>query len=187
MNIAVNISEMQRHQEHKARQERLWSGKTVAKALPDDEKEELQAEIKRLRQRNYELTFKLNNSDGARELESALATADDLHDRLAVASAQLLRQAEVMCDLRALSGKRRVVDIALEVLESFPGVTWEDIKTPARSNRISIPRQVCFAAVKSERPDLSYPQIGRAFGGFDHTSVMAAVRKIKAIMEGLKA
>lgn len=70
--------------------------------------------------------------------------------------------------------------IALEVLENFPGVSLEEIKGSLRHRSIVEPRQLAMYEVQRQRPDLSYPAIGRFFHK-DHTTVLHAVRKIKAM------
>jgi hypothetical protein len=50
-----------------------------------------------------------------------------------------------------------------------------------RTNRriIAFPRQVAMFMIHELLPQNSYPQIGRFFGGRDHTTVLYAVRSIK--------
>lgn len=68
--------------------------------------------------------------------------------------------------------------IIMEVLSDFPGVTIDEIKGPRREKRIVRPRQIAIYEVCRQRPDMSYPQIGRLFGNRDHTTCLHAVRKI---------
>lgn len=76
--------------------------------------------------------------------------------------------------------KKPVRDILLETLEMFPGVTIENIKSRRRSRKIVDARHVCMYEIFIQRPDLSYPAIGRILG-FDHTSIMFGVRKVQAL------
>lgn len=76
--------------------------------------------------------------------------------------------------------KRSVKEIVDEVLKDFPDITFEDLKGPRRARKFIIPRHLAWYEVHRQRPDMSYPQIGRAFGGFDHTSILSAVKKISA-------
>jgi hypothetical protein len=73
-----------------------------------------------------------------------------------------------------------ILEIVLEVLTSFPGVTVEDLKSSRRSRDIVLPRQIAMFEAYHRRKDLSLPSIGRWFGGRDHTTVLHAVRKIEA-------
>lgn len=76
--------------------------------------------------------------------------------------------------------KKEVKQIVEEVLEDYPGITWADLKSPRRGRRYVTPRHIAMYEVHLQRPDLSYPQLGRLFGGRDHTSCLFAVRKIAA-------
>jgi len=50
-----------------------------------------------------------------------------------------------------------------------------------RSRSIARPRQLAMSLSK-ELTDLSLPDIGQAFGGRDHTTVLHACRKIEQLM-----
>lgn len=76
--------------------------------------------------------------------------------------------------------KRSIHDICLAVLRDFPGVTLDEVKGPRRSRNIVAARQACMFEVYTERKDVSFPMIGRFFGGRDHTTALHAVRKIEA-------
>ena len=85
---------------------------------------------------------------------------------------------QIDCEGLICQPKRRVRDIIDEVLLDYPQYTIEDLKSRRRLKALAFVRHVAMHAVKVARPDLSYPQIGRLFGGFDHTSVLHAVRRI---------
>jgi chromosomal replication initiator protein len=51
-----------------------------------------------------------------------------------------------------------------------------------RSRSVARPRQVAMALAK-ELTNHSLPEIGEAFGGRDHTTVLHACRKIKELQE----
>ena len=57
----------------------------------------------------------------------------------------------------------------------------EDIKGKSRQRPLVTARQVAMYVFR-ELTDLSYPAIAREFGGRDHTTVIHAVEKIKALM-----
>lgn len=105
------------------------------------------------------------------------------HDR-ADYQAIILEQTKRICDLEGVkfSGvamRRPVKEIADEVLKDFPGVTWEMIVGKRRSHALVKPRHLCIYAIHMERQDLSYPQLGKIFGGRDHTTIIHAVNKFK--------
>lgn len=73
-----------------------------------------------------------------------------------------------------------ITQIVMEVLKDFPGITIEDLKSAHRTRKFVTPRHVAMYEVYKRRPDLSYPRIGKWFGGRDHTTLISAVRKIEA-------
>ena len=60
--------------------------------------------------------------------------------------------------------------------------TIEDIKGKSRRRPLVTARQIAMYVFR-ELTDLSYPAIAREFGGRDHTTVIHAVEKIKALMK----
>lgn len=73
--------------------------------------------------------------------------------------------------------------IIMEVLEHFKFITIKDVKGPRREEDVVRARQIAMYELHVQREDLSYPGIGRIFGNRDHTTVIHAVRKIKAMKE----
>lgn len=57
------------------------------------------------------------------------------------------------------------------------GVTPEEIYSPRRSRHIVRARHEAIWLVAKQRPDLSLPQMGRAFGDRDHTTILHAIRR----------
>ena len=51
-----------------------------------------------------------------------------------------------------------------------------------RSINIARPRQIAMY-ISKELTSYSYPEIGKAFGGKDHTTVIHAVKKIESLIE----
>ena len=51
-----------------------------------------------------------------------------------------------------------------------------------RSINIARPRQIAMYLCK-ELTSYSYPEIGKAFGGKDHTTVLHAVKKIQSMID----
>jgi chromosomal replication initiator protein len=54
------------------------------------------------------------------------------------------------------------------------------MSSPRRSINIARPRQIAMYFCK-DITSFSYPEIGKAFGGKDHTTVMHAVKKIESL------
>lgn len=64
----------------------------------------------------------------------------------------------------------------------FYGVSMTDLLSRRRSKRISFPRQVaCFLSKEITRQSL--PEIGRRFGGRDHTTILHSIRKIEKMLD----
>lgn len=61
------------------------------------------------------------------------------------------------------------------------GVPYEGIVGSSRFRRYCYPRQLIMWELKTfVKPSISYPELGRLFGGRDHTTALHAVRKIEA-------
>lgn len=75
-----------------------------------------------------------------------------------------------------------VENIQLAVAALFPPITLSDIKSPRRTANIVLPRQLAMYMVKILTVR-SLPEIGRLFGGRDHTTVLHAVRKMEALKD----
>jgi chromosomal replication initiator protein len=77
--------------------------------------------------------------------------------------------------------KFTVDDILSHVAKAF-NVKVSDIKSKKKHKLYSLPRQVAMFLTR-ELTELSYPEIGTAFGGKDHSTVIYATRKIEKAME----
>jgi hypothetical protein len=66
------------------------------------------------------------------------------------------------------------------VAEAFQ-IPISNMESERRTNEVVFPRMIAMYLAKALRPD-SYPKIGRAFGGRDHTTILHAVRKIERMM-----
>ncbi|PRX01564.1 UNVERIFIED_ORG: chromosomal replication initiator protein [Actinomadura viridilutea] len=75
--------------------------------------------------------------------------------------------------------------IMAQTVEYF-GTTIEDLCGPSRSRMLVTARQIAMYLCR-ELTDMSLPKIGQAFGGRDHTTVMHAERKIRALMAERRA
>jgi chromosomal replication initiation ATPase DnaA len=70
----------------------------------------------------------------------------------------------------------------MEVVARAYDVTPRDIKGNRRTRAISKPRQYAMYLAR-KHTDHSYPQLGDQFGGKDHTTVLAACKKIGGLLE----
>jgi chromosomal replication initiator protein len=78
-------------------------------------------------------------------------------------------------------GEPRIEHIQRVIVEHFPGVTMVDLHSARRIAKIVMPRQIAMYLSKV-MTGRSLPEIGRRFGGRDHTTVLHAVRKIEALV-----
>jgi chromosomal replication initiator protein len=70
-------------------------------------------------------------------------------------------------------------DIQRAVAESF-GIPSAEMKSSSRAREVARPRQVAMYLSKQLTPK-SLPDIGRRFGGRDHTTVIHAVKQIERL------
>ena len=85
---------------------------------------------------------------------------------------------EVLRDL--LSASQQRIDIA-EVQNAVAarfGVKVADMKSKKRTKALVLPRQLAMY-LSRDLTEMSYPEIGRHFGGKDHTTIMHACKKIE--------
>jgi chromosomal replication initiation ATPase DnaA len=136
----------------------------------------LEVELKEARQ---SLRYVAEKERVHRETEKRL---EKLELDLADARARILSQAELMKNLddseagEMMDKRRPVHEIVAEVLQHYPGITWEDVKGIRRTRDLIAPRHACMRAVYNERKDLSSPRIGKIFGR-DHSTLLHAVKK----------
>lgn len=68
------------------------------------------------------------------------------------------------------------------------GANYAQIVGPSRRRSISDERQLLAWEIKTVvKPEISFVELGRIFGGRDHTTMMHAVSKIEAIKQREKA
>jgi chromosomal replication initiator protein len=102
----------------------------------------------------------------------------------------------------ALTGREMTVDLAQEVLAElwgeeeriitieqiqrkvaeFFGVKFSDFKAKNRTKAVAFPRQIAMYLAR-QLTHASLNEIGRAFGGKDHTTVLHAVDKIQTLLQ----
>lgn len=75
----------------------------------------------------------------------------------------------------------RIEEIQREVCR-FSGISRTEILSNRRTRNLVVPRQLAMALAK-HLTARSLPEIGRAFGGRDHTTVLHAVRKMSPVMD----
>jgi chromosomal replication initiator protein len=114
-----------------------------------------------------------------RELEGAL--------RRVIANARFLGRPitldfarEALKDLLALQARLVTVENIQKTVADYYKVRIADLLSKRRSRSVARPRQIAMALAK-ELTTHSLPEIGDAFGGRDHTTVMHACKRIREL------
>lgn len=93
------------------------------------------------------------------------------------------RRELVLAAMPAQVVDRPTPDQVIEIVALLADIQPDAIKGHRRSRHMAWPRQVAMTLVKESLPKMSLPQIGRAFGGKDHTTVMHAVKRTAKYIE----
>ena len=89
---------------------------------------------------------------------------------------------EALRDLLALQEKLVTIDNIQKTVAEYYKIKVADLLSKRRSRSVARPRQMAMALAK-ELTNHSLPEIGDAFGGRDHTTVLHACRKIEQLRE----
>lgn len=119
-------------------------------------------------------------SSNVRELEGAL-TRLIAHAQLVGRALSMETAQDVLRDLLRANDRRVTIDdIQKKVAEHFQ-LRISDMHSARRSRSIARPRQIAMFLSK-QLTSRSLPEIGRKFGGRDHTTVIHAVKKINELI-----
>ena len=111
-----------------------------------------------------------------RELEGAL-------HRLVASSRFSNREIDIdlakdtLQDLTLFQERKISIENIQKTVTDFYGIRVSDLKSKRRNRQIARPRQIAMALAK-ELTSMSLPDIGDAFGGRDHTTVIHACKKV---------
>lgn len=89
---------------------------------------------------------------------------------------------EALRDLIAAQEKLVTIDNIQKTVAEYYNIKLADILSKRRSRSVARPRQLAMALAK-ELTNHSLPEIGDAFGGRDHTTVLHACRKIQELKD----
>jgi chromosomal replication initiator protein len=89
---------------------------------------------------------------------------------------------EALKDLLSLQAKLVTVENIQKTVADYYKVRMADLLSKRRSRSVARPRQVAMALAK-ELTTHSYPEIGDAFGGRDHTTVLHACKRIHELRD----
>jgi chromosomal replication initiator protein len=87
--------------------------------------------------------------------------------------------------LRDIFASRRQANLSIEIIQKvvadFYSLSSNDLKGKKRNQKIAYPRQLSMYICR-EMTDFSTTEIGEAFGGRDHTTVMHSIDKIQGLL-----
>lgn len=87
-------------------------------------------------------------------------------------------------DLLTLQARLVTIENIQKIVAEYYKIKVSDLLTKRRNRSIARPRQIAMALSK-ELTNHSLPEIGDAFGGRDHTTVLHACRKVKVLITSL--
>jgi len=122
-----------------------------------------------------------NIQSNVRELEGALKRViANAHFTGSPITVEFTREA--LKDLLTLQAKMITIDNIQRTCAEYYKIKIGDLLSKRRNRSIARPRQVAMALAK-ELTSHSLPEIGDAFGGRDHTTVLHACRKVKELVD----
>jgi chromosomal replication initiator protein len=89
---------------------------------------------------------------------------------------------ESLKDLISLQDRQVGIENIQKIVADYYKIRIAELHSKRRTRSIARPRQVAMALAK-ELTNHSLPEIGDAFGGRDHTTVLHAVRKVEELRE----
>ncbi len=89
---------------------------------------------------------------------------------------------EVLRDFTVDKNRNFTIPNILKNVASFFNLKVQDLKSKRRSRDISVPRQIAMFICR-EHTSASLPEIGRQFGGKDHTTVIFSHKKISKLVK----
>lgn len=87
---------------------------------------------------------------------------------------------EALRDLLAVQNRQISVENIQKTVADYYKIKVSEMYSKKRSRNVARPRQIAMALAK-ELTQLSLPDIGEAFGGRDHTTVLHACRKVASL------
>jgi chromosomal replication initiator protein len=165
---------------------RFGAGLTVAVEPP-----ELETRVAILMKKAQQLELNLSQEvafeiakfvkSNVRELEGAL---NNIHANYKLTGNPITMESSRLAlrDLIAVHERLISIDNIQKVISDYYNVSLSDLLSKSRSRSIARPRQIAMTLAK-ELTEKSLPEIGRAFGGRDHTTVIHACKKIKELVE----
>jgi len=120
-------------------------------------------------------------TSNVRELEGALNRVV-AHSQLVGRDISLETTQDVLHDLLRANDRRVTIEEIQKQVATHFNIRISDMHSARRARSVARPRQVAMYLAK-QLTSRSLPEIGRKFGGRDHTTVMHAVRKVDELRE----
>tara|TARA_B100001123_G_scaffold448544_1_gene610119 strand:- start:3011 stop:4405 length:1395 start_codon:yes stop_codon:yes gene_type:complete len=118
-------------------------------------------------------------SSNVRELEGALNRVV-AYSTLVGRSITVEMAHEILSDLLRANDRRVTIEDIQKRVAAHYNIRLADMHSARRARSVARPRQVAMFLAK-QLTSRSLPEIGRKFGGRDHTTVMHAVRKVEQL------
>jgi chromosomal replication initiator protein len=115
--------------------------------------------------------------NSVRELEGALLKLM-AYSQLASAPINLQMSHQLLRNLVHVPDRRLTIDAIQKAVAERLQIRQSQLKEKSNTKKVVFPRQVAMYLVK-ELTDASLPEIGRAFGGKHHTTVIHSIQKIE--------
>ncbi len=94
----------------------------------------------------------------------------------------VLSAKEALKDLLAVLNRQISIDNIQKTVADYYKIKVAEMYSKKRVRSLARPRQIAMALAKELTP-MSLPEIGEAFGGRDHTTVLHACRKVQQLVE----
>jgi chromosomal replication initiator protein len=121
-------------------------------------------------------------TNNIRELEGALIRVSAYASLNRVAITVGLAERQLADMLTGNTPQPLTAQAMMEIIASYFGFTLDAMRGKSRQRPLVTARQIAMYLFR-DLTDLSYPAIGREFGGRDHTTVMHAVEKVQHLMK----
>lgn len=132
---------------------------------PDHASQEIKALLDEIKKRKITPQFTLTPIDTKHWFDELLAS---------------LPEQQTRSDMTRIQAERLDIETALVIRKAVAaryGMTLNDLDSNCRHHRLVLARQEAMYFVARDCPSLSYPRMGRMFGGRDHTSIFYSIRK----------
>jgi chromosomal replication initiator protein len=167
---------------------RFVSGMVAKVAAPD-----CRTRVEILQRKARQMSVTVDSSDvfefvarhvtgSVRELEGALirVVAYASLDKRPI-TASLAREA--MAEHISAGERRITLDRILDTVAEFFALPKGELTGRKRTRTVTLPRQLAMYLSRRHTP-LSYPEIGRLMGGKNHTTVLAACKRVEVMIDG---